>query len=76
MPDYNPNEYPERWLLGACSSGDPLRWAVVAVAKKVERLRAELAVAERSMPKVAAREPSPDSQARIEAWYARMDEGG
>lgn len=39
MDSYNPHELPERWLLGACSSGDPLRWAVVAVHEKLTRLR-------------------------------------
>jgi hypothetical protein len=43
MPDYDPHKHPDRWLMGACSSGDPLRWAVVAVHKKVKRLERELA---------------------------------
>ena len=40
MPDYDPHEYPERWLIGACSSGDLMRWAVVEVAAKIARLEA------------------------------------
>jgi hypothetical protein len=80
MPGYNPHELPERWLMGACTSGDPMRWAVVAVHDKVtaltaenERLRAELTIAERSMPKVTAVEPPPEVQAQIEAWYTGLD---
>lgn len=54
MPDYDPNEHPERWLLGACSSGDPLRWAVVAVAEKVERQARHLRVWQQGFQETAA----------------------
>jgi hypothetical protein len=40
---------------------------------ELERLRAELAMARRSMPEVTAREPSPEAAAQIEAWYGRLD---
>lgn len=72
MPDCNPNEHPERWLLGACSSGDPTRWAVVAVEQKVQRQAAELdaalaRIAEletalKNVREVANRPEAPDTQ--------------
>lgn len=52
QPERTPMPWPAgvdaaRWLLGACSSGDPLRSALVAITGEVKQLRAALAEIDR-----------------------------